>query len=87
MYAWETNSRYCFKPHSFILSIPYQHKVQPIINVVKYIPQFQRFEIYGSFSKAPTFPQIDEENRIQYGKEVCYNGVWRLEENDKMDLR
>jgi len=86
-YAWETTSRYCFKKNTFILSIPYQHTVQPIVNVVKYIPQFQRLEIYGSFSNAPTFPHIDEETRIPYGKEICYNGVWRIEENEKMDLR
>lgn len=95
-YAWETTSRYCFKTHSFILSIPYQHKVQPIVNIVKYIPQFQRLELHGTFQKTPTFEYIDEEKDTEYPKMISYdkrpvyglyNGVWRLEENEKMDLR
>jgi hypothetical protein len=110
MYVWETISRYCFKKHSFTLSIPYQHKVEPIITVVKYIPHFQRLEIYGTYSKAHTFPESKEKKHIDYHKEISYNdeehidyqneissderptyglynGVWRLEQNEKMDLR
>jgi len=95
MYSWETTARYCFKTRSFVLSIPYQHNRTSIFSAVKYIPEFQKIELHGTFLKNVAVPYIDAKNmdccssisRNEQSLFGIHNGNWFLEENAKSKLR
>jgi hypothetical protein len=50
VYSWETTARYAFIKTRFALSIPYNHHIAPIITSIKYIPEYNRIEIEGTYA-------------------------------------
>lgn len=62
MTAWETTARYMFRPHTFILRVPYYHSLVPHIQEIRFSPLYEMMELRGSYSKNIDGTYIDAKN-------------------------